>query len=187
MRFYEGRISTPHPTHNLECHSILVQALAQNLSETTGPTSIWVAVSVASENWNIMGTSLQENNAALLLQNNAPTHKCCPVFISLLHLQLYRRSEEVQYAWKNYEIIHEEQKQLLGQFRRLRRYESVNIQTWDFTYANYYIMLLQQISSLLQCYVSIWIFRSTKNVWLPSDRCSKIKLREPLMLLWKSP
>jgi hypothetical protein len=74
MRFYDGRIPTPHPTHNSESQSILVQDLAQNLSETTGPTSIWVAVSIASENWNIMGTSLQENNAALLLHNNSRLH-----------------------------------------------------------------------------------------------------------------
>jgi hypothetical protein len=38
------------------------------------------------------------------------THEYCPVFISLLHLQLYRRSQGVQHTWKNYEIIHEEQK-----------------------------------------------------------------------------
>jgi hypothetical protein len=42
--------------------------------DPTDPTSTYVAVSIVSENWNIMGTSLQENNAALLLHNKARQH-----------------------------------------------------------------------------------------------------------------
>jgi hypothetical protein len=37
MSFYEGRISIRHPNHNPECQSILVQDLAQNLTQLALP------------------------------------------------------------------------------------------------------------------------------------------------------
>ena len=39
ISFNNARISTPHPSPNLEYQSILVQDVAQNLSDTSGPTS----------------------------------------------------------------------------------------------------------------------------------------------------
>lgn len=109
--FYEGRISTWHPTHNPECQSILVKTLLKTcLTQLALPAFRLLSPQLQRTeiSWGYHSRKIMQHCCSTTMPGN--THEYCSGFISILHLQLYRRSEEVQHTWKNYEIIHEEQK-----------------------------------------------------------------------------